>query len=271
MRVFALSDPHLSLGTPGKTMDRFGPQWVGHSQRMAAAWDEHVTAEDLVLVPGDISWARDLAAAHPDLEWLAQRPGTKVLIKGNHEHWWPTSRRKLEAALPAGVLALQGDAVRVGDVAVCGTRLWDVPGVSYHDLILWQGEPISAERSEEDAAASLKVYERELGRLDRALQALDASAPTRLAMVHYPPVGPAVAEEPAGGPGVEPTRPVWKLPGNELTRRFEEAGVSHVVFGHLHALDPSQRSRIGGTRHGVRYMLAAVDFVGFQPVEVGPA
>ena len=53
--------------------------------------------------------------------------------------------------------------------------------------------------------------------------------------------------------------------------QLEVAGVSHVVFGHLHALDPRQRSRIGGTWHGVRYILAAVDFVGFQPVEVSPA
>jgi uncharacterized protein len=269
MRVFALSDPHLSLGTPGKEMDRFGPQWVGHIPRMAAAWDASVSAEDLVLVPGDISWARDLAAARPDLEWLAARPGTKLLIKGNHEHWWPTSRRKLEAALPAGVIAIQGDSVRVGDVAVCGTRLWDVPGVDYHDLILWQGEPISPERSEEDEAASVKVYQRELGRLDRALAGLDPSAPIRIAMVHYPPVGPAVPAETAGAGAIG--GPVWKLPHNELTRRFEEARVGQVVFGHLHALDPGQRARVGGTRHGVRYMLAAVDFVGFQPVEVGPA
>ena len=245
-------------------MDRFGPQWVGHARRMAEAWDRTVAADDLVLVPGDISWARDLASVRPDLEWLAQRPGTKLLIKGNHEHWWPASRRKLEAALPPGILALSGDAVRVGDVAVCGTRLWDVPGVSYHDLILWQGEPISAELSEADAAAALKVYQRELGRLDRALAALDRSAALRIAMVHYPPVGPAVAEPGAGGAGE-----VWKLRPNELTERFELAGVSHVVFGHLHSLDPAQRERIGGTRHGIRYLLAAVDFVDFTPVAVG--
>ena len=35
--VFALSDPHLSLGTPGKEMDRFGAQWVRHADKMAAA------------------------------------------------------------------------------------------------------------------------------------------------------------------------------------------------------------------------------------------
>jgi uncharacterized protein len=264
MRVFALSDPHLSFGTPGKTMDRFGPQWVRHGERMAAAWDRTVSADDLVLVPGDISWARDLEGVRPDLEWLAARPGTKLLGKGNHEHWWPDSRRKLDAALPPGVRALHAEGLRIGDVAVCGTRLWDVPGVSYHDLILWQGEPISAELTEADAAAALKVYQREVGRLDRALAALDRSAPLRIAMLHYPPIGPAQREGEGEGE-------MWKLPGNELSERFEQAEVSQVVFGHLHSLDPAQRARVGGVRHGVRYTLSAVDFIDFTPVELGMA
>ena len=268
MRVFALSDPHLSLGTPGKTMDRFGPQWVGHTQRMAAAWDATVGAEDLVLVPGDISWARDLEGVRPDLAWLAERPGTKLLGKGNHEHWWPDARRKLEAALPPGVSALPADGVRIGDVAICGTRLWDVPGVSYHDLIQWQGAPISAEQTEADAAASLKVYQRERGRLERALAALAAlesregRAALRIAMLHYPPVGPALADS---------RGEVWSLPGNELTERFEQARIDQVVFGHLHALDPERRAQVGGLRHGVRYTLAAVDFINFTPIELGVA
>ena len=255
MRVFALSDPHLSMGTPGKLMDRFGPQWVGHAARMAKAWDATVSADDLVLVPGDISWARDLAAAQPDLLWLGARPGRKVILKGNHEHWWPESRARLAAALPPGVHALQGDAARFGDVAVCGTRLWDAPFVRYHDVIAWEGEPISAEMTEADAAASLKVYQREVGRLDRALAALDKSAPLRIAMLHYPPVSPA---QPApGGPALQP---------NELTARFAAAGVQHVVFGHLHALQPDARARIGGVLDGVRYHLAAVDFIDFGPL-----
>lgn len=258
VRVFALSDPHLALGTPGKEMDRFGPQWVGHAARMAAAWDATVGPADLVLVPGDISWARDLAGARADLEWLAARPGTKVLGKGNHEHWWPDSRRKLEAALPPGVRALHAEALRLGDVALCGTRLWDAPGQSWHDVIAWEGEAISPEVSEADAAAAAKIYARELGRLDRALAALDRGAPRRIAMLHYPPVGPAVAG-PDGAPRLQP---------NELTARFEAAGVQVVVFGHVHALKPEARPRIGGELNGVRYVLAAVDFTGFAPVRV---
>jgi predicted phosphohydrolase len=255
MRVFALSDPHLALGTPGKEMDRFGPEWVAHPVRMASGWDAAVGPGDLVLVPGDISWARDLPGAAPDLAWLAARPGTKVLVKGNHEHWW-THKRRVREALPDGLLALEADALRVGDVALCGRRLWDVPGVSYHDVFAWQGEPISAELTVAVAAAALKVYRRELSRLDRALEALDRSAPLRIALLHYPPLGPA---EPDGGGG-------WTLPGNELTERFEAARVQHVVFGHLHSLDPAARARIGGERGGVRYHLAAVDFIGFAPL-----
>ena len=140
--------------------------------------------------------------------------------------------------------------LHVGPV-FCGTRLWDAPGVSYHDVIAWEGEPISAEMSEADAAAALKVYQRELGRLDRALAALDRTAPLKIAMLHYPPVGPAQADG---------------LPRNELTERFARAGVQHVVFGHIHALKPEARPRIGGLLDGVRYHLAAVDFIGFRPV-----
>ena len=38
MRLFAISDLHLSFGTD-KPMDIFGPQWVGHADRIRAAWD----------------------------------------------------------------------------------------------------------------------------------------------------------------------------------------------------------------------------------------
>ena len=137
-------------------MDCFGPEWVDHPTKMAAAWDEQVDAEDLVLVPGDISWSKNIEGAMADLEWIAARPGTKILCKGNHEMWWP-SKAKVRGVLPEGMFALEADAVRVGEVGVCATRLWDVPGVSYHDWIIWKGDPISPELSEADLAASEKV------------------------------------------------------------------------------------------------------------------
>ncbi len=255
MRLFALSDPHLALSTPDKRMDMFGPQWVDHHVRMASAWDELVAPGDLVLVPGDVSWARRLEGAAADLEWLAERPGTKVMIKGNHEMWW-SSRAKVRKALPEGVLALEADATRVGDIALCGTRMWDVPGVDYHDWIAWQGEAISPELSDEDAKHALSIYRREVGRLDRALAALDEvagdDARLRVCMVHYPPVAPGLAS-------------------NELTERFEAARVDHVVFGHLHSLKPERLGEIGGVARGVTYTLASCDAIDFAPTLIADA
>ena len=56
IRIFALSDPHLSLAVPDKGQEKFGGHWRDHAVRIASAWREIVRDEDLVLVAGDISW-----------------------------------------------------------------------------------------------------------------------------------------------------------------------------------------------------------------------
>lgn len=227
-------------------MDRFGPQWVDHPTRMAEAWDRLVGDDDLVLVPGDISWARTEEQVAPDLAWLAERSGTKLIGKGNHDSWWKKKPR-MAPMLPEGVLALDGDVVEVGSLAIAGTRLWDTPEVAYHEHIVWHGEPISAELTPEQAAAAEKVFRRELAKLERSLDALPAGTGQRLAMVHYPPVGPGLA-------------------ANALTALFERARISHVVFGHLHALDQARAAEIGGEARGVTYHCASCDFVDFAPL-----
>ena len=254
MKVFALSDPHLSFGTPNKEMDRFGAQWVGHAKKIESNWRERVGERDLVLVPGDVSWAMTLDQARPDLEFLGRLPGTKVLVKGNHDYWWSTIT-KLRRALPAGTFALQGDAVRIGDVAIGGTRLWDVPDASFHDWIDWQpgeGGAISAERTTEDEAESARLFERELGRLERAIAALAECARDdafRIVATHYPPCGPDLA----------PSR---------ATALIERSGARRSVFGHLHSVRRDRPSPPYGERAGVVYVLASCDWIDFAPVEI---
>ena len=85
MRVFGISDLHLSLSTD-KPMDVFGAHWAGHAEKMAAAWDAMVSDDDIVLCPGDLSWAMKLEQAALDLAWIGARPGrVKVLTRGNHD------------------------------------------------------------------------------------------------------------------------------------------------------------------------------------------
>jgi predicted phosphohydrolase len=252
MKVFALSDPHLSFGTPNKTMDRFGPQWVDHWRKIEASWRERVGERDLVVVPGDVSWAMTLEQAQPDLDFLGRLPGRKVLAKGNHDYWWGTIT-KVRRALPPSLHALQGDAVRIDGVAIAATRLWDSPEFSFGPLIDWKPNPaarISMEQTSDDAAESVRIFERELGRLERALAALDQAASggaLRIAATHYPPCGADLA----------PSR---------ATALFERHGVRHSVFGHLHSLRRDLPRPPFGTSGAVTYTLASCDWIDFAPV-----
>jgi predicted phosphohydrolase len=226
MRVFALADPHLS-SVSDKPMDVFGTQWEGHPEALFKGWREVVADEDLVLVPGDISWALRLEEAMPDLKALASLPGKKVLLRGNHDYWWP-SISKLRRALPEGMYALQNDALKFGNIIVAGTRGWVCPG--------------SSEFTEQDA----KIYARELGRLELSLAAarkLAREGDKLVVMLHYPPTN--LRLEPSG-----------------FTQRLLEAKPDALIFGHLHGDDGKRVIRELGD---IAVHFVAADALGFKP------
>ena len=94
MALFAIGDPHLSLGSK-KPMDIFAG-WGNYVERFAAGWRAVVSDEDTVVIPGDVSWAMRLEEARADFAFLDALPGQKILLKGNHDYWWIT-RRKIDA------------------------------------------------------------------------------------------------------------------------------------------------------------------------------
>lgn len=229
MRVFAIADPHLSRADP-KPMTIFGDGWAGHPESFFEGWRQTVAEGDLVLVPGDVSWAMTLEGALIDLYDLAALPGQKVLLRGNHDYWW-SSVSKLRAALPAGMFAVQNDALRLGNVVVAGTRGWVTPG--------------SSDFSAEDE----KIYGRELGRLELSLAAakkLRRPGDRFIVMLHYPPTN-------------------LRLESSGFTERLAGAGADAVVFGHLHG-ERRAVERIGETP---AYLVAA-DALGFVPKLILP-
>ena len=123
--LFAIGDLHLP-GGDDKPMNVFGDHWDDHFERISEDWRARVGEDDTVLIPGDISWAMQLEHAIPDLHAIGELPGKKVILKGNHEYWW-SSITKVRANLPAGMKALQYDALDIGEAVVCGTRLWNLP------------------------------------------------------------------------------------------------------------------------------------------------
>ena len=248
MQVFALSDPHLSFGVQGKSMDRFGEEWKNHPAKIEANWREIVGPKDVVLVPGDISWAKQLAEVRPDLEWLDRLPGVKVILRGNHDHWWP-SATQLDQELPPSLRFIHNNHVRVGPFFFFGTRLWDTKEYSLFDLIAWdpkKGE-IPGLKNDQDLETQEKLYDREIQRLKLSMATLPQGEPgIRVGLTHYPPVDHTL----------KPSR---------VSSLLEETGAKHVVFGHLHSVKKEWQGKAFGSLNGVQYHLTACDYIDFKP------
>ncbi len=176
-------------------MHIFGGAWENHPARIEQTWRETVNQEDLVLIPGDVSWAMRLPDARDDLAFIGSLPGTKLLLRGNHDYWW-SSVSKVRAFLPEGCFALQNDAFFFGDFAIAGSRGWTCPGsVSFTDT---------------DRA----IYDREVIRLGLSLDAA-GSGRRLIAMLHFPPFNER------------------RIPSG-FTELIEAHGAEALAYGHLH-------------------------------------
>ncbi|MCL2811054.1 MAG: metallophosphoesterase [Clostridia bacterium] len=169
MKIYAIGDLHLP-GGDAKPMDVFGPQWERHFERIAQDWRGRVAEQDIVLIPGDISWAMRQQEAEPDLLAIGVLPGRKILLRGNHDYWWSAIGR-VRAALPVGMYALQNDALVLDGQVFCGARGWTCLGE----------EP----QNPDDA----RIYAREILRMRMSLETARRIAPELplTALMHFPP------------------------------------------------------------------------------------
>lgn len=230
MRVFAISDLHLSVNNP-KPMDIFGPTWDGYIEKIFAEWKEKVSDDDLVLMAGDFSWAMKLEETEEDFKLLENLPGKKVMIRGNHDYWWK-SISAVRNVLPKNFYAIQNDAIKFGEYIVCGTRLWNLP------------DGTKAQTPEDE-----KIYKRELIRLEMTLQnaeKLKTADEKLLCMLHYPPY-------------------TFKEEDNEVTALLEKYNVHAVVYGHIHAFC---KQNLVLNKNGVTYYLTSCDIVENKLIEI---
>lgn len=246
MNIWAIADLHLSFGVPDKNMDVFSPAWKDHAEKIAHNWKEVIAPEDLVLIAGDISWALHVQDAIIDLKWIDQLPGTKVMIRGNHDYWW-NSLSKVKAILPPSCHVIQNDAFQWNDVSIGGARLWDSSEYGFNDYIAFTERAKPKEKKAVSEVDDEKIFERELQRLEMSLKALKQDAATRIVMTHYPPIGATL------------------LP-SRASQLFEKYRVDSVLFGHLHSVKKDKP--LFGEARGVRYLLTACDYLDFKPLQL---
>jgi hypothetical protein len=155
-----------------------------------------------------------------------------VLAPGNHDRWW-NGAEPVRKILRRRMIAVDGDAAEVEGILVCGTRGVPAP----------PDEPGETDRL---------AVEDDLRALD---QALDRAARSRgdrdrplYVLRHYPPFD----AHGRAGPWVE---------------RFERAGVTACVYGHLH-IQAQWALAVQGSIRGVRYYCVAADAIGFRPLRI---
>ena len=223
MKIFAISDLHMSIANP-KPMDIFGARWANYLDKIKEDWKTKVTEEDVVLIAGDISWAMNTEDALKDFEYFKDLPGKKVFVRGNHDYWWKSITR-LRDEVPQNCYMLQNDAIKFGNVVICGSRAWLTPG------------------SPDFSKADEKIYLRETERLKMAFwraNELKEEGDKLICMVHFPPFN--VRRE-----------------DNEITSLIEKHSTTCVVYGHLHGKD-SRADRLY-VKNGIPYYLTSCDQV----------
>ena len=228
MTFFAISDLHLPAHE--KPMDVFGAHWENHFQRIREDWTARVREEDVVLLPGDLTWAMRLEDAQEDLEKIQALPGTKLLLRGNHDYWWSTASKFYKFCIENGFsnqYILNNNHYTYGDWAICGTRGWFF-------------EEDAAEGSHND-----KIFKRELIRLETSLKA--AGEKEKICFLHYPPRYRG-----------------YECP--EILALLKQYGVSVCCYGHLHS--DSHKLAIEGVYDGVDFRLCSADFLRFQPIRL---
>lgn len=224
MALYAIGDLHLCLGAP-KPMDIFGGAWTGYMEKLREGMSV-ITNEDTLVLLGDLSWALDLESAQADFAWLANIPGRKIILKGNHDYWWCTSKKFCEFCEKYGfghLNLLNNNHFEYDGWAICGTRGWFF-------------------EEERGTQHDEKVFKRELLRLEASLKS--AGDLPKIVFLHYPPRYKGYTCEP-------------------ILELLERYGVRRCFYGHLHGA--SHGLAMEGLWDGIEFRLVSADKLDFKP------
>lgn len=221
MSIYAISDLHLTQDE-SKSMEKFG--WIDHERRIFADWKKKVCEDDLVLIPGDISWAMDMQDAYADLDKIKIMKGKKVLLKGNHDYWWGSVTRLNE--YDSDMYFMQNTIYEYEDYVICGSRGWLCPN--------------DKKFTEHDE----KIYKREVLRVASSLKLAKKTGKQIILIMHYPPTND-------------------KKESSDFTCLADEFEVKTVIYGHLHDKENHELSFLGKVGQ-TEYHLVSCDYLNFE-------
>ena len=229
MAIYTIADLHLSF-LEDKPMDIFGDNWENHAEKIKKNWIEQVKEEDFVILPGDFSWAMYLKDTKLDFEYLNGLPGSKILLKGNHDYWWTTLAKMNEFIQENNfnnIHFLYNNSYLIENKIIVGTRGWNIL----------------------DTENDSKMIKRENARLELSIKdGLSRYGEDKeiIAFMHYPPIN---------------KNDILANDKTDFVKTFEKYNIHRCYYGHLHGT--SHKDAIEGTVNGIDYKLISADYLNF--------
>lgn len=246
MALYALGDLHLAFQTEvPSVMQRKSPLWKKHELKFLKYCTEMIQPEDTLVLVGDHSWGNKIQYCEKDLQYIESLPGRKILIRGNHDNFWPVKKTKQLNTLYEGKLNfLQNNFYAYDDYALVGTKGITFEGPFYLD---GRGRIVGWDQDAETHAQ--KLADREINRLRTSFEMAQSAGYKKFIMfLHYPPTNVLESD-------------------SCFTRIAEEYGVEQVIYAHCHGEERFHDS-IMGEKNGIRYRLVSGDYLRWKPERI---
>ena len=233
MPIYAIADLHLSF-SQNKPMDIFGNNWEDHAEKVKNNWLNKVKQSDYVIIPGDFSWAMYLEETKKDFDYLNNLPGTKILLRGNHDYWWNTVTKMDKFLNENGfdnISFLYNNSYLVEDKIIAGTRGWNLM----------------------DSEETKKMIHREAIRLKLSIEdgiAKYGQDKEIIIFMHYPPIKKNTDE----------------VVSSNYVEILKENKVNICIYGHLHG--KAHEEAFEGDYEGIDFKLVSADYLDFKLYKV---
>jgi predicted phosphohydrolase len=186
-----------------------------------------------------------MSECEPDLQYICDLPGRKILTRGNHDMFWDVKKTaQLNELYRPRLTFLQDSFETYRDYALVGTKGFTFEGPFYLD---WCERIVGWDEKEEEHAR--KLVKREQERLRKSFELAKADGFRKFIMfLHYPPTN--ILEE----------RSVF-------TDMAEEYGAEQVIYAHSHG-ESRFHDSIQGEFRGRTYRLVSGDFLNWKPIRL---
>ncbi len=234
MAIYTIADLHLSF-EENKPMDIFGENWEGHAEKIKNNWISKVKPEDTVVLPGDFSWSINLENTYQDFLYLNSLPGTKLLLKGNHDYWWTTitsMRKYLQENNFKNIDFIYNNSYLVENKILTGTRGWNLLETENSSKMI-NRESIRLKLSIEDG---IKKY---------------GSDKEIIIFMHYPPITKSS---------------IQNYEFLDFITIMKQYNIKKCYYGHLHG--KSCNDAVEGEYQNIKFKLVSSDYLNFDLIKI---